>query len=59
MDGHQAVAYALLGPGADAADVMRVGEAHDAHTVALGALGPQLHGLKAHDLAVALVAVEG
>ncbi len=59
VDRDQAVVDALLGPVADAADVVRVGQADDADAVALGALGAQLHRLMAHHLAVAGVAVEG
>ena len=59
VDRDQAVADALLGPVADAAEVMRVGQADDADAVALGALGAELHRLVAHHLAVADMAVEG
>ena len=59
VDRDQPVRDALLGPMADAADVMRVGEANDADAAALGALGGQLHGFMADHLAIAGEAVEG
>src|SRR3954468_19709088 len=55
----QSVVDALLGPVADAADVVRVRQADETHAVALGPLGSQLHRFMADDLAVAGEAVEG
>ena len=50
---------ALLGPLADPAEVVRVGQADDADAVRLGARRAELHRLLADHLAVALPAVEG
>ena len=59
VDRHQPCGRALLGPVADAAEVMRVREPDDADAVALRALDAELHRLAADHLAVALAAVEG
>ena len=51
-------ARALLGPMADAADMMRIGEADDADAVLLRALDADIHRLLGDDLAVAGAAVD-
>ena len=51
-------ARALLGPMADAADMMRVGEADDADAVLLRPLDADIHRLLGDDLAVARAAVD-
>ena len=55
---HHAGARALLGPVADAPDVMGVGEADDADAVLFGALDADIHRLLGDHLAVAGAAVD-
>ena len=58
VDRHQAFGERHLGEVADAPEMMRVGERHDAGAQALGALVRQLHGFDTDHLAVAAVPVE-
>ena len=55
---HQARCGHLLGPGADAAQVMGIAQCHDATALGLGAGYAQCHGLLADHLAKALLAVQ-
>jgi len=58
MHGHQALRHRHLGKVADAPEVVRVAQRHDAAAVLAGAGNAQLHGLHAGDLAVAALAVQ-
>ena len=55
---HQASGHRLLGPGADAAQVVRVAQCHHAAAVPAGALDAQRHRLAADHLAEAGLAIE-
>ena len=58
MHRYQPLGHCHLGPGADAAEVMRIAERHDAAAVLLRAFDAELHRLMADHLAEAGVAVE-
>ena len=58
MQRHQAAFHRHLGKMADTPQVVAVAQRHDAAAVLLGALQRQLHGLFAHDLAIAALAIE-
>ena len=57
MHRYQSFGHRHLGPLADATEMMRIAERHDARSEALGTLDRHLHRLAADHLAVALAAV--
>ncbi len=59
MNRHQALCHCHFGKVADATQVVRLGQCHDAAAVLLGAGHAQLHGLNASDLAIATLGIQG
>ena len=58
MQRHQALRHSHLGEVADASEVVRVAQRHDAAAMGFGARHAECHGLFSDDLAVAALAVQ-